>query len=192
MEDRDTILDAAFRQYHNSLKRYCYRLIKYDRKYFSTVDDCVQEAFYRATLHFDLFIASPNPYGWLAVCCQNYYRDFFRKKQRRSRIVGVSVALSACAEISDPHDILARWYARREAQDTIDELFRQLTPLEKQVFHDYFEDKMSMQAVAVKRGTTFNCVRGAVERIRKKLLAGEKMISLLFICQCILGLSRLI
>ena len=193
MSEKNDMLDAMFRQYHDSLKKYCYRLVKYDRKYYSTTDDCVQDAFYKATLHYDRFSVSPNPYGWLAKCCQNYYRDFFRKKRRRSGIVGMSVSLSACADISDPHDILARWYARQEAQDTIDELFRQLSPLEKQVFHDYFEDKMTMQAVADRRGVTFNCVRGAVERIRRKLLAGpgEKILMLFFIGQCISVFSRL-
>lgn len=194
MSERNDVLDAMFREYHNSLKKYCYRLVNYDRKYYSTTDDCVQDAFYKATLHYDRFSASPNPYGWLAKCCQNYYRDFFRKNRRRSGIVGMKVSLYACAEISDPHDLLASWYARQEAQEDIDELFRRLTPLETKVFHDYFEDKLTMQAVADRRGITFNCARGAVERIRRKLLEGmgEKIFMFFLVTQCISVFSHLI
>lgn len=72
MENENAFVTELFEKYHDQLKRYCMRYVRYNARYYPLVDDCIQEAFYKAVLHQNDVMQSPNPYGWLAKCCENY------------------------------------------------------------------------------------------------------------------------
>ena len=66
MKSENAFVTELFEKYHDQLKRYCMRYVRYNARYYPLVDDCIQEAFYKAVLHQNDVMQSPNPYGWLA------------------------------------------------------------------------------------------------------------------------------
>lgn len=78
MENENAFVTELFEKYHDQLKRYCMRYVRYNARYYPLVDDCIQEAFYKAVLHQNDVMQSPNPYGWLAKCCENYLKSKYR------------------------------------------------------------------------------------------------------------------
>ena len=73
MNEKERFLNELFINYHDALKKYCCVLIDSNNHYFITADECVQEAFVRAVKDYEKIKKSPNPFGWLALCCKNYY-----------------------------------------------------------------------------------------------------------------------
>lgn len=51
MKSENAFVTELFEKYHDQLKRYCMRYVRYNARYYPLVDDCIQEAFYKAVLH---------------------------------------------------------------------------------------------------------------------------------------------
>lgn len=62
MKSENAFVTELFEKYHDQLKRYCMRYVRYNARYYPLVDDCIQEAFYKAVLHQNDVMQSPNPY----------------------------------------------------------------------------------------------------------------------------------
>ena len=87
---------------------------------------------------------------------------------------------------------IIRWLKKMDALDTLADLKGQLTELEANVFHSYYEENLSMKQTAQKCHITTGSVEGhvirivtgsvraAVERIRKKLSKMPLFILFLF------------
>ncbi len=189
MEEIEMTMNELFIRNHDALKSYCVRLIHYDPRYMPLVDDCIQEAFLKAFHNFESIRSSPNPFGWLAVCCQHYIRSEFRKQKRRSEIMGIPVSLETSEEASDPMDSVLRWLNRMDAKEVLDAITAQLSPAEKKVFRDHFELGHTMNETAERCDMSANAVRSAVERIKKKAIK-SKISVIFFIGQCIFHFSR--
>lgn len=109
MKSENAFVTELFEKYHDQLKRYCMRYVRYNARYYPLVDDCIQEAFYKAVLHQNDVMQSPNPYGWLAKCCENYLKSKYRQEKRRAEIIGRNVSYDDCGEVEDPKDGILRW-----------------------------------------------------------------------------------
>ncbi len=46
MKSENAFVTELFEKYHDQLKRYCMRYVRYNARYYPLVDDCIQEAFY--------------------------------------------------------------------------------------------------------------------------------------------------
>lgn len=94
MKSENAFVTELFEKYHDQLKRYCMRYVRYNARYYPLVDDCIQEAFYKAVLHQNDVMQSPNPYGWLAKCCENYLKSKYRQEKRRAEILVETSAMT--------------------------------------------------------------------------------------------------
>ena len=192
MENENAFVTELFEKYHDQLKRYCMRYVRYNARYYPLVDDCIQEAFYKAVLHQNDVMQSPNPYGWLAKCCENYLKSKYRQEKRRAEIIGRNVSYDECGEVEDPKDDILRWLYSDEHHELLTGIYSLLTPAEKKIFRYYYRENLSLQETAEKVGVTPNSARGAVQRIRKKALKLKIPSIFVLIGQCILTFSRII
>lgn len=165
MQDTNAILSDLFAEYHDALEKYCKRLVHYDPKFYTLAEDSVQIAFLTALKHPESFNSSPNPYGWLAICCRNHIMSKLRQMKNRARIVGVHVSFEACENVEDPTDAIIRWMESSTSQEYIDSIYDSLSSSEKKIFEDYYLRDCSLQETATRNGVTVGSVRGAVQRI---------------------------
>ena len=185
MQDTNDQLTALFEIHHNALEQYCKRLVHYDSKFFTLAEDAVQVAFMKARADPKSFNAAINKYGWLAICCRNHIRSKLRQYKNRNDIIGRHISFDLCECVEDPVDAIFRWMDSSYSQEITDSVYASLSPLEKQVFKDYYQLDYSLEETAERSNATVGSVRGAVQRIRKK--AKEmRFLSLLFLIgQCI-------
>lgn len=180
MKVPDGYIEKLIDEYHDVLVKMCKRIVHYDPYYMHMIDDCLQEVFVKASMNYDSLQKSENVLGWLVLCCVHYFKPYFRKAQRRKEIIGVSVSYEQSEDVADPMNSIIRWLKKMDALDTLADLKGQLTELEANVFHSYYEENLSMKQTAQKCHITIGSVRAAVERIRKKLSKMPLFILFLF------------
>lgn len=160
-------------------------MVHYDPQFFTLAEDSVQIAFLTAVKHPESFHDSPNPYGWLAVCCKNHIMSKLRQQKNRARIVGEHVSFEACENVEDPTDAIIRWVDASTSREYIELIYHSLSSSEKKIFEDYYLCDCSLQETAARNGVTVGSVRGAVQRIRKKARSIKSFSIILLIGQCI-------
>ena len=105
---------------------------------------------------------------------------------RRSRIerrrLGISLPLEPEILIEKQQDELIQWLRKSEMNELLEELQARLTPLEKSVYHQYYEEDNSAADTADTLGIKRNTVNDAARRIRKKA-AGLLFVTLLLCVQ---------
>ena len=79
-------------------------------------------------------------------------------------------------------DELIQWLRKSEMNELLEELQARLTPLEKSVYHQYYEEDNSAADTADTLGIKRNTVNDAARRIRKKA-AGLLFVTLLLCVQ---------
>lgn len=148
MEKRNAEISRLFIQYHDVLKKYILSYTSYDPKYLSIADDYVQEVFYKAIKNYDQLKESPNTFGWLARCFTNMFRSEYRREKRREEIIGRQTSIEQCPEAMDTMDSILRWLSRIEEKELLDELLVTLTPFERTIFYEYFENRQTIHEIA--------------------------------------------
>ena len=108
------------------------------------------------------------------------------EKKERSRIerrrLGISLPLEPEILIEKQQDELIQWLRKSEMNELLEELQARLTPLEKSVYHQYYEEDNSAADTADTLGIKRNTVNDAARRIRKKA-AGLLFVTLLLCVQ---------
>lgn len=178
-------LTELFIRYHDTLEKYCRRLVNYDPKFFTLAEDAVQIAFLNAVKDAEGFNASKNQYGWLAICCRNYIMSKLRQYKNRNAIVGKHISFDGCENIQDPVDAVIRWLDSSYSQVITDSIYASLSSSEKQVFEDYYLYDYSLKETAQRNNVTVGSVRGAIQRIRRKAKEMTLFSLILLIGQCI-------
>ena len=187
----DGFIEELIERYHDPLYKQCKRIVKYNPLYMELIDDCIQEVFFKAYFDYDSLTRSGNTYGWLAVCCENYFRSLYRKNKRRGEIAGIHVSIDQYGDIKDPTDAIIRWLERAAAKTVLNELKSKLTPLELSVFQHYYEKGQTMKETAIQNNMSNVSVRAALDRIRSKLKKMPFYI-FIFVSWCISLFSRTI
>jgi RNA polymerase sigma-70 factor (ECF subfamily) len=167
--DRNTFIERLFCNYHDVLKKECIRYVRYDSKFLLMVDDCIQETFIKAIVHYEQLQSHPNIVGWLVRCCKNSIKLDLRKYKRRGEIVSGSMDTVEHAKSNYEGDAFERWLSKKEALETLDLLYEALSPKECAIFQDYFVNDLSAEETADKNGLSKSAVQSGVTRIRKKI-----------------------
>ena len=98
------------------------------------------------------------------------------------RRLGISLPLEPEILIEKQQDELIQWLRKSEMNELLEELQARLTPLEKSVYHQYYEEDNSAADTADTLGIKRNTVNDAARRIRKKA-AGLLFVTLLLCVQ---------
>ncbi len=111
-------------------------MLGYNHNLKQNVEDILQTVYCRAIEHKDRLLASPNPHGWLILCCRRVCQEYITREARHQRIIGRQVEFE---EYMVPaSDAIGDWLRYDAAVSLINELQQRLTPREQEIFQAYF------------------------------------------------------
>lgn len=163
-----SFVEMLYEQYLNDLLKYCEILLRYDPKYRQQAEDIVHDVFVVAIQKQDALMHHPNPYRWLAKTCWNKCYTLLRRDLKRRSIVGQQVEYIDGLSVEGQQDAIVRLLHRLDAEDYLDKLYEQLSPLEKAVYPVYFIEDKSLKETAEELGIKVEAINDAIRRIRKK------------------------
>lgn len=160
------------------LIRLCRILLNYEMIQGIEAEDVVQRVVLRALEQKGRLAKQKNLYAWFVKACRLECSTLCRRSRIERRKLGVSQPLKP--EIEKQQDELIQWLRQREMHELLDTLKERLTPLEKSVYHYYYEQDQSAADVAQTLHIKQNAVNDAARRIRKK--ASGILFALLLFC----------
>ena len=87
MEERNHILELIYKDYYSTIYRTCFVYTGYDYQLIPLIEDCVQDAFVQAIVHYQEFKDYKNPPGWIALVAINRLKNELGKQKRHTRIL---------------------------------------------------------------------------------------------------------
>ena len=151
------------------LVRLCRILLNYQMIHGVDAEDIVQRVVLRALEKF-------------VNACKLECITLARRSRIERRRLGISLPLEPEILIEKQQDELIQWLRKSEMNELLEELQARLTPLEKSVYHQYYEEDNSAADTADTLGIKRNTVNDAARRIRKKA-AGLLFVTLLLCVQ---------
>ena len=163
-------LDELYRKYHNSLILYSFSLLDKQPEHMHLAEDCTQQTFVIATLKMDTLLAHEMPYLWMKKTCYHITISEKRKLNNRAKILHYPLSLDQQIDVADPKDDIAEWILREDLLDRKQQLMSVLTEQERTVYQAVYEENLSYQETEQKYNITDGAIRGAIQRIKKKVL----------------------
>ena len=150
------------------LVRLCRILLNYQMIHGVDAEDIVQRVVLRALEKKEQLANHKNLYGWFVNACKLECITLARRSRIERRRLGISLPLEPEILIEKQQDELIQWLRKSEMNELLEELQVRLTPLEKSVYHQYYEEDNSAADTADTLGIKRNTVNDAARRIRKK------------------------
>ena len=150
------------------LVRLCRILLNYQMIHGVDAEDIVQRVVLRALEKKEQLANHKNLYGWFINACKLECITLARRSRIERRRLGISLPLEPEILIEKQQDELIQWLRKSEMNELLEELQARLTPLEKSVYHQYYEEDNSAADTADTLGIKRNTVNDAARRIRKK------------------------
>lgn len=179
---RNELLEELYVKYYDSALRMCFAMVEYDHCRYPLVEDCVQDAFFKAITHYDEFKNYKNPMGWICIAAANCLKSELRKENRRRKTV-VPLAFDECESTAFFRNDIEDMLHEEDVIQKLSAIYEMLTEHEKVIFEEYFINGKQMQKVSEDTGFSLNSVRSAVNRIRKRARS-IKNLSIFFVLRC--------
>lgn len=180
--ERNKLLEQLYKEHYDSVFRLCASITRNDRRLHPLIEDCVQEAFIKAIIHYDEFKDYNNPVGWICVVAINRLKSELRKESNRQKTVFL-LPLRECESTAFSHDNVEQMIRQEAILQKLLDIYNMLTEHEKLVFEEYFINGKKMQKVADDTGLSINSVRSAINRIRKRARSAKNL-NIIFILEC--------
>lgn len=181
-------LDKLFRRYYQSLRDYSFSLLDKQPEHRHLAEDCTQQTFVTATLKMDILLAHEMPYLWMKKTCYHITISEKRKLNNRAKILHYPLSLDQRIDVADPKDDIVEWISQEDLSDRKQQLISVLTEQEHMVYQAVYEENLSYQETKQKYNITDGTIRGAIQRIKKKVL--KIFTTFLVFVWCILVSSR--
>lgn len=166
MDEYDWISDM-FLKMHHALCNECMRCFHFNRVLIGDDEDHIQDVMVKALKHKKEWMSSPNPEGWLMVCCRNHCESVCRRELRRAELQ--QFYQNDLQLLERPvTDAINLWIEQQDYELLRAELEGKLTPLEFMVYQEYYIDHLSKQQISNKHHLSDNMIRAALQRIRRK------------------------
>lgn len=163
-------LDELYQRYNMRLQLYSFTLLDKRWEYWPLAEDCVQITFEKAMIKINVLKKHDSPYLWLKKTCHNITISERRKHYNRVRILRYPIALDEVGSVADPHNDIAEWIVKEELYDKRHELTQALTKQEFEVYHETYVEGKTIQETARDLNVTDGAVRGALQRIKRKII----------------------
>ena len=125
------------------LVRLCRILLNYQMIHGVDAEDIVQRVVLRALEKKEQLANHKNLYGWFVNACKLECITLARRSRIERRRLGISLPLEQEILIEKQQDELIQWLRKSEMNELLEELQARLTPLEKSVYHQYYEEDNS-------------------------------------------------
>lgn len=157
-------LDIAMQKYYNIIRSYV--IGKTGKTDFA--DECCNAVFFLFSLKEDKIVDEAVS-TWLFKTTRNKLKEYYRKKAKDSIITNLDDVTDMLSDGSpDLSDIIV---SDEDIDEAKEKLLSLLSPKERQLYEDYFINKMMFIEIAEKLGIDRNTASARVKRIRAKLEA---------------------
>ena len=178
--ERNQRLKQLFEEHYQAIYRRCFWVVGFNSQYHHLIEDCIQDAFVKATSHYDDYKDYENPVGWIAITACNKLKSELRRENRRNRTF-VDAAAERLEQIAASPSEIDSIFDREELIEQLSQIYDLLTEKEKLIFHEYFIERKKMREVAADHGMEIGAVRSGIKRIRKRANATRHLGVILFL-----------
>lgn len=168
-EKEQVFLDELYRRYSLRLQLFCFEIFDRKWEYWQLAEDCVQQTFEKAMIKIHRLLKHEKPYLWLRKTCHNIAISERRKLYNRDRILRYPFSTTEKIQVADPKDDITDWIIKEDLLERAEELFALLTEQEQMVYDLIYNQDNTITQAANKMSVTSGAVRGALQRIRKKI-----------------------
>lgn len=180
VDDRNRLLEELYTKHYDSVYRFCLVVAEFNPCFYPLIEDCIQDAFVKAILHYEKFEGFENQAGWLARVAGNRVRDEIRKERNRLRVISSRIRCKS-EDMAFSDGEIDRALELKDLREEIIRIYNMLTDLEKRVFWSYFMEDKQIAEVASDNELSTNSVRAAVKRIRSKARLKNLLIFLMLL-----------
>ena len=178
----EEFLADLYQNYYDYLKTYSYTLLNKQHEYWPLAEDCVQLTFVKAIEKMGLLQNHETPFFWLKKTCRYITLTERRKLATRARILRYPVSIDEQIDIADPKDAIADMILSEDLSDRKRLLMDNLTEQERLVYKAIYEEELSYREAEEKYGISDGTLRGAMQRIKRKVLKILSNFSVLVWC----------
>lgn len=171
--ERNALIDQLYKDYYKDVCEHCLKMINYESRLTSFVEDCVQEAFVRLMDEIDMLSPDVNRAGWLCNKAWNLLRTHIRSTKKQKRIL----LKNAVKLYKDPMDVdneIDEWVQTDAFHEKLKKICQTSSEIEKKVLNSFFVQDESIAETAEKNNLSKNSVRSAIERIRRRIRKNRK------------------
>ena len=169
-ESERAFLDEMYSTYARTLLVYSYSMLRDLPDALSLAEECVQETFERAMLRMNTLSRHQAPERWIMNTCRKITLSRRRKLLNRLRITGRPMPYEEMADALPAGDNVEEWVLRNDLFKRKQQLMDMLTEEERVVYRCYYEEDRSLKDSAETLNLPVNAVRGAIQRIKGKLM----------------------
>ncbi len=161
-------IEEIYQEKSKELVRFCEIMLYNQMVSGVDAEDIVQRVVVKALEKRDQLATHQNLWGWFLNACAKECAMHLRTDSYRRKYTGWPVPLTDTIPIDEQQDILLRWMNQMEAQELLDELQKNLTPLEQEVYEHYYVQEKTAKETADALNLKVNAVNDAARRIRKR------------------------
>lgn len=177
--ERNQHLRQLFEENYQAIYRRCYWIVGFNPQYHQLIEDCIQDAFVKATSHYDDYKDYENPVGWITITACNRLKSELRREKRRNKNF-VELEPEQLEQVAASSVDVESLFDRQEILDHLSRIYDSLTDKEKLIFHEYFLERKKMREVAADHGMKIGAVRSGIKRIRKRAKTTRNLGVILF------------
>ena len=155
-------LDTAIDKYYNCIYSYVYGKTGKNKSY---TDECCNTVFYLFSLKQNK-IADAAVYPWLIKCAANKAYEYLRKIEKDNRIVYLD---EASPVFSDDTELSDRMVSDTDIEEAKERLLCLLSPEERQMYEDYYINKLTYEEIAQKLGIYRSTASKRLRIIKQRL-----------------------
>jgi RNA polymerase sigma-70 factor (ECF subfamily) len=126
-------------------------------------DDLAQETHTVLWKKFGEFQAGSNFFAWACQIARHKVMHYRRSAARNRQVVGLEAAEAIAAQMEQMGEELA------DRQAAFLDCVKELPPQTARLMHDHYEDGLTADAIAQKRGGTVQAIYKALSRMRQAL-----------------------
>lgn len=178
--ERNQLLNQLFEKHYQAIYRRCLWVVDFDPRYHHLIEDCIQDAFMKATSHYEDYKDYENPVGWIAITACNSLRSALRR-ELRSRQTFLEMEPEQLEQAAYAPADADRLFDRQELIRQLTEIYSLLTEREKLIFHEYFIEHKHMRKIAQDNGMGLSAVRSGIRRIRRRAKSSRHLGVIMFL-----------
>ena len=157
-DEKNAFFDAYYSNYFNQLKLYAYSILGN----WGRAEEATQDVFHTAWRKIDIFMASPNPVGWLVQTMKYTTRNLQREDALRAKLFISITDPDSLPDASPPG-------ADIDMIDLEDACASLLTAEEYHILCRWVLDKATYQEIADELDITLWACQKRMQRLMKKL-----------------------
>lgn len=165
-QERD-LFEHFYKKYHSVVFHHLMAQIGYKTEFIPLIEECVQDTFVKMIVRYDSIRDKNKISKWLCTVAHNALISELRKQKNYTDVLS-RLGKAAGAAQDAYENAQERFLSLDEHRYKIQKLKDTLTPLEQDIYDNYFVQENSLAETSEKTGKSLNSTRSALHRMRKR------------------------